>query len=271
MRIPFGTGWGATETTGTGTAVHWDSEKVGLIGVPTPGITVKILPVGEKLEIRIKGPNVHAGYYKRPDLTAQYFDEEGYYCIGDAVKWVDPDYPEKGMIFDGRVAEDFKLANGTWVSTGSLRLSLIDALDPLARDVVIAGHDRDEVGILVLLTEAMQKKYADQPGALSADGRRIVAPALIEAVQEKISRYNQGNPSPSRRVGRALILAEPLSVDKNEITDKQYINQGAVLSNRADLVALLFADDGSGGVIKLNKNNAMKGDKDVRNEQADTA
>ena len=232
---------------------------------------MKILPVGEKLEIRIKGPNVHAGYYKRPDLTAQYFDEEGYYCIGDAVKWVDPDYPEKGMIFDGRVAEDFKLANGTWVSTGSLRLSLIDALDPLARDVVIAGHDRDEVGILVLLTEAMQKKYADQPGALSADGRRIVAPALIEAVQEKISRYNQGNPSPSRRVGRALILAEPLSVDKNEITDKQYINQGAVLSNRADLVALLFADDGSGGVIKLNKNNAMKGDKDVRNEQADTA
>ncbi len=271
MRIPFGTGWGATETTGTGTAVHWNSDRVGLIGVPTPGITVKILPAGEKLEIRIKGPNVHAGYFKRPDLTEQYFDEEGYYCIGDAVKWVDPDHPEKGMIFDGRVAEDFKLANGTWVSTGSLRLSLIDALDPLARDVVIAGHDRDEIGILILLTEAMQKKYAEQTAALSADGKRIVAPPLIESVQEKLSRYNQDNASPSRRVGRALILAEPLSVDKNEITDKQYINQGAVLSNRADLVALLFSSDGTDGVVKPDNNKLTKGDIDVRNEQADTA
>ncbi|MDF2367201.1 AMP-binding protein [Sneathiella sp.] len=271
MRIPFGTGWGATETTGTGTAVHWDSERVGLIGVPTPGITVKILPVGEKLEIRIKGPNVHTGYYKRPDLTAQYFDEEGYYCIGDAVKWVDPDNPKLGMIFDGRVAEDFKLTSGTWVSTGSLRLSLIDALDPLARDVVIAGHDREEVGILILLTEAMHGKYAAQAEALSADGKRIIAPSLIEAVQEKLSRYNQDNPSPSRRVGRALIMAEPLSVDKNEITDKQYINQGAVLSNRADLVVRLFDGAVDREVINLNNNKEMKGISNVSNEQADTA
>lgn len=271
MRIPFGTGWGATETTGTGTAVHWNSERVGLIGLPTPGITVKILPVGEKLEIRIKGPNVHAGYYKRPDLTAQYFDEEGYYCIGDAVKWVDPDNPASGMIFDGRVAEDFKLSNGTWVSTGSLRLSLVDALDPLARDVVIAGHDREEIGIMILLTEVRHKQYAEQADALSADGGRIIAPSLIEAVQEKLSRYNQANPSPSRRVGRALIMAQPLSVDKNEITDKQYINQGAVLSNRADLVACLFNDSVGRDIINMNKNNEMKGTSNVSNEQADIA
>ncbi|MZR31796.1 AMP-binding protein [Sneathiella litorea] len=255
MRIPFGTGWGATETTGTGTAVHWNAEKVGLIGLPTPGITVKILPVGEKLEIRLKGPNVHGGYYKRPDLTAQFFDEEGFYCIGDAVKWVDPDRPDAGMIFDGRVAEDFKLSNGTWVSTGSLRLSLIDALDPLARDVVIAGHDREEIGIMILLTESMQRQYSGQEGALSADGEKFMAPKLIEAVQEKLSRYNQNNSSPSRRVGRALIMAAPLSVDKNEITDKQYINQGAVLSNRAELVTRLFADAQEVGVINLNNNN----------------
>ncbi|WP_288902061.1 AMP-binding protein [uncultured Sneathiella sp.] len=271
MRIPFGTGWGATETTGTGTAVHWNSERVGLIGLPTPGITVKILPVGEKLEIRIKGPNVHAGYYKRPDLTAQYFDEEGYYCIGDAVKWVNPDNPASGMIFDGRVAEDFKLTNGTWVSTGSLRLSLVDALDPIARDVVIAGHDREEIGIMILLTEARHRQYAEQGDALSADGKRIIAPSLIEAVQEKLSRYNQANPSPSRRVGRALIMAQPLSVDKNEITDKQYINQGAVLSNRADLVACLFNDPVERDIINLNKNNEMKGTSNVSNEQADIA
>ncbi|MFC4273315.1 AMP-binding protein [Sneathiella chungangensis] len=271
LRIPFGTGWGSTETTGTGTAVHWNSEKVGLIGLPTPGITVKILPVGEKLEIRIKGPNVHTGYYKRPDLTAQFFDEEGYYCIGDAVKWVDPDKPEAGMVFDGRVAEDFKLANGTWVSTGSLRLSLIDALNPLARDVVIAGHDRDEIGIMILLTEAVQAKYTARDGAISADGKRIIAPALIEAVQEKLSRYNQDNPSPSRRVGKALIMAEPLSVDKNEITDKQYINQGAVLSHRADLVARLFVDTLDQDIINLNKNIEMKGISNVSNEQANPA
>lgn len=271
MRIPFGTGWGATETTGTGTAVHWNSERVGLIGLPTPGITVKVLPVGEKLEIRIKGPNVHTGYYKRPDLTAQYFDEEGYYCIGDAVKWVNPDNPATGMIFDGRVAEDFKLSNGTWVSTGSLRLSLVDALDPLARDVVIAGHDQKEIGIMILLTEARHKQYAAQADTLSADGGRIIAPSLIEAVHEKLSRYNQANPSPSRRVGRALIMAQPLSVDKNEITDKQYINQGAVLSNRADLVACLFSDSVGRDIINLNKNKEMKGTSNVSNEQADTA
>jgi feruloyl-CoA synthase len=271
MRIPFGTGWGSTETTGTGTAVHWNSEKVGLIGLPTPGITVKILPVGEKLEIRLKGPNVHTGYYKRPDLTSQYFDEEGYYCIGDAVKWVDPDNPGSGMIFDGRVAEDFKLANGTWVSTGALRLTLIDALDPLARDVVIAGHDRDEIGIMILLTEAQHNQSVAEEGALSPDGKRFIASRLIEAVQEKLSRYNQENPSPSRRVGRALIMAEPLSVDKNEITDKQYINQGAVLSNRAELVASLFQEADDRGVINLSNNNEMKGISHVSNEQANPA
>ncbi|MCF8468645.1 MAG: AMP-binding protein [Sneathiella sp.] len=259
LRIPFGTGWGATETTGTGTAVYWETEKVGLIGVPTPGISIKVMPVGEKLEIRIKGPNVHKGYYKRPDLTAQYFDEEGYYCIGDAVKWEDPARLETGMIFDGRVAEDFKLANGTWVSTGSLRLSLIDALDPVARDVVIAGHDRDEIGILILPTEAVQRQLVADPSARSLDNKTILAPNMIEAVQQRLSRYNQLNTSPSRRIGKALIMAEPLSVDKNEITDKQYINQGAVLANRADLVVRLFSNSENADIVDFNKNKHMKG------------
>ena len=250
LRTAFGTGWGSTETTGSGTAVHWNTERVGLIGLPTPGVEVKILPVGEKLEIRIKGPNVLTGYYKRPDLTAQYFDEEGYYCIGDAVRWVDPENPTAGMIFDGRVAEDFKLLNGTWVSTGSLRLALIDALDPLVRDIVIAGHNRDEIGILILLTEAVQKRLA-ATDAVSEDGKKIVDAILIKAVQEKLDVYNQENSAPSRRVGRALVMAAPLSVDKNEITDKQYINQGAVLANRADLVEELYRVQGADGILLL--------------------
>lgn len=256
LRIPFGTGWGATETTGTGAAVYWETEKVGMIGVPTPGIEIKVIPVGDKLEIRMKGPNVHTGYYKRPDLTATHFDDEGYYCIGDAVKWEDPSRREAGMIFDGRVAEDFKLANGTWVNTGSLRLALIDALDPIARDVVIAGHDRDELGILIVLSETTLNNLMSDSAAVSEDGKIIVASDLMKAVHQKLVRYNQENPAPSRYIAAALILAEPLSAEKNEITDKQYINQGAVLANRADIADCLFARNGNRDVLVLIKANA---------------
>ncbi len=251
MRTAFGTGWGSTETSATGTAVHWNTDRVGLIGLPTPGIEVKVLPVGEKLEIRVKGPNVLKEYYKRPDLTAQYFDAEGYYCIGDAVRWIDPENPAAGMIFDGRVAEDFKLLNGTWVNTGALRVVLIGALDPVARDIVIAGHDRDEIGILIVPTDAVQKRVMAGEGGISADGKRIIEPALMETVQEKLASYNRDNGTLSRRVGRALVLAEPLSVDRNEITDKQYINQGAVLDNRADLVDALYDARPLEGILTL--------------------
>lgn len=251
-RMPFGTGWGATETTGTGTAVYWNTDKVGLIGVPTPGVTIKVIPIGEKLEIRIKGPNVLKEYYKRADLTADYFDEEGYYCIGDAVKWEDPDNLETGLVFNGRVAEDFKLANGTWVSTGALRLQLIDALDPIARDVVIAGHDRDEIGIMIVPTEQVLKQLGKINGSTSDDGELISATDVFSAVQSKLSSYNQENNSPSRRIGKAAILARPMSVDKNEITDKQYINQGTVLTNRSAIVDRLFSNSLDPEVISYN-------------------
>lgn len=242
MRIQFGTGWGATETTGTGTAVYWEADKVGLIGVPTPGVDLKVVPVGDKLEICIKGANVHTGYYKRPDLTAQYFDEDGFYCIGDAVKWEDPARKTAGLVFNGRVAEDFKLANGTWVSTGSLRLTLIDALDPLVRDIVIAGHDKDDIGLLILPTEAILRQLEGNTDAVYEDGDAIVDDEILEKIRQKLEQYNAGNRAPSRRAGRALVMARPLSVDKNEITDKQYINQSAVLSNRASLVQRLYAE-----------------------------
>ncbi|MCR9213917.1 MAG: AMP-binding protein [Proteobacteria bacterium] len=252
LRMPFGTGWGATETTGTGTAVYWNTEKVGLIGVPTPGVTIKVIPIGDKLEIRIKGPNVLKEYYKREDLTKDYFDEDGFYCIGDAVKWEDPDSLETGLVFNGRVAEDFKLANGTWVSTGALRLQLIDALDPIARDVVIAGHDRDEIGIMIVPTEQVLKQLDQMNGAKSEDGELISETEVFSAVQTKLNSYNQENKAPSRRIGKAAILARPLSVDKNEITDKQYINQGAVLTNRSTIVDRLFSNSLDPEVISYN-------------------
>ena len=251
LRMPFGTGWGATETVGTGTAVYWNTEKVGLIGVPTPGVLLKVVPVGEKLEIRIKGPNVHTGYYKRPDLTSDAFDDEGYYCIGDAVKWEDPAHLETGLVFDGRVAEDFKLDSGTWVSTGSLRLLLIDALDPIARDVVIAGHDRREIGILIVPTEAVLRQFGDGSGQASEDGEILLAASIVETVQQQLDAHNRQNKSASRRIGKAYIMARPLSVDQNEITDKQYINQGAVLTNRSALVERMYSSKTDIDVIIL--------------------
>ncbi|WP_037493618.1 AMP-binding protein [Sneathiella glossodoripedis] len=241
-RIPVGTGWGATETTAMGTAVFWNEDQVGLVGVPYSGITLKLVPVQDKFEVRLKGPAVHSGYYKRPDLTKDYFDEDGFYCIGDAVQFIDPQQPERGLAFKGRVSEDFKLSNGTWVETGSLRLTLIDALDPFARDVVIAGHDKEFLSILIVPSEfvvkdAIKRGFVDK-GPLSI----ITDSELMAKISEKITAHNTKFPSKSRFVGSALIMGSPLSADKNEITDKQYINQRAVLDNRAELVSRLYND-----------------------------
>lgn len=251
VRMPFGTGWGSTETTGTGTVVFWNTEKMGLIGVPFSGVDVKLVPVSDKYEIRIKGPHVHTGYYKRPDLTDQYFDEEGYYCIGDAVRFEDMDNLEQGLVFNGRVSEDFKLANGSWVETGSLRLKLIDALDPVARDVVIAGHDREDLAILIVPSEAIMKEASE--GGTAGEGVLTVVnhAELLEKFREKLNAYNADNKTKSRHVYSAIVMAAPLSADKNEITDKQYINQSAVLENRATLVERLYNDIASLEVLSL--------------------
>ncbi|OUR80262.1 hypothetical protein A9Q83_01930 [Alphaproteobacteria bacterium 46_93_T64] len=240
MRMPFGTGWGSTETTGMGTAVYWEEDKVGLIGVPYSGVQVKLIPVGEKFEIRVKGPHVHTGYYRRPDLTEEYFDEDGFYCMGDAVNFMNAEKLEQGLVFNGRVSEDFKLANGTWVETGSLRLNLIDALDPLVRDVVIAGHDREEIAILIVPNEAVMKKAIENGHVMEGPESLVSQTEILDAVREKLETYHKTNKNKSRFVAHALIMGYPLSSDENEITDKQYINQSAVLGNRAQLVERLY-------------------------------
>ncbi|MEH6402667.1 MAG: AMP-binding protein [Sneathiella sp.] len=251
LRIPFGTGWGSTETTGTGTAVYWETNKVGLIGVPPAGGQIKLIPVSDKYEIRIKGPHVHEGYFKRPDLTEEYFDEEGFYCMGDAVDFEDPSNLEQGLVFKGRVTEDFKLANGTWVGTGPLRLTLIDALSPLARDVVIAGHDKEGLAIMVVPSEEIYQQALKAGHKVENFLSVIENIDILESFRLKLDDYNKKNKSKSRFIGSAVLLGAPLSVDKNEITDKQYINQSAVLENRAQLVERLYDNVSSAAILNL--------------------
>jgi feruloyl-CoA synthase len=169
---------------------------------------------------------VTPGYYRRDDLTKAAFDEEGYYCIGDAMKFADPAAPEKGLVFDGRVAEDFKLTTGTWVHTGAVRIKLIAAGNPLIQDAVITGHDRDEIGALVFLS----------PGAATNLPPQAIRDKLAQALKE-LAREGGSSTHPTR----LLVMAEPPSIDGNEITDKGYINQRAVLERRTALVDQLYA------------------------------
>ena len=226
--------WGSTETSPLATSVHFHMDRAGVIGLPVAGCELKLVPAAGKLEVRVKGANVTPGYYKREDLTKAAFDEEGYYRIGDAVKFADPADPAKGVVFDGRVAEDFKLTTGTWVHVGALRVRLIAAGDPLIQDAVITGHDRAEIGALVFLNPAVAKD-------LAADAIR----GKIAAALRKLA--GEPGASSSTHPTRALVMTEPPSIDANEITDKGYMNQRAVLERRAALVEALYA--GGPGVI----------------------
>ena len=237
----FTSSWGATETSPAVTSVHWTIERAGCIGAPLPGIELKFVPVGGpsqagKLEMRVRGPTVFPGYRNAPALTAEAFDDDGFYRIGDAGRLVDDARPELGVAFDGRVAEDFKLMSGTWVSVGTLRMRAISALTPLAADVVVTGHDREEIGLLVFASPAA----AAMP---EAERTRRLRDALLALRAE-------GGGS-SQTPTRALLLAEPPNADAGEITDKGYINQRAVLERRAGAVLALYAPVADARVVRL--------------------
>lgn len=218
--------WGSTETAPMASCVHYPIERAGVVGNPAPGCELKLVPAAGKLEVRVRGPNVTPGYFRRDDLTKAAFDEEGFYRIGDAMKFADAARPEKGLVFDGRVAEDFKLTTGTWVHVGAVRVKLIAAADPLVQDAVITGHDRDEMGALLFLNPAATRDMAAE------ELRRRLAAVLAAMMKEGGS---------SMHPGRALIMTEPPSIDAGEITDKGYINQRAVLERRAALVEKLYS------------------------------
>ncbi|MBL0422367.1 feruloyl-CoA synthase [Ramlibacter sp. AW1] len=226
------TSWGATETSPAVTSAHWWLDGAGVIGGVLPGMELKFVPNGEKLEMRVRGVSVFPGYLNAPDLTAQAFDDEGFYRIGDAGYLADPERPDKGVVFDGRVAEDFKLSSGTWVSAGTLRVKVVSALAPLAQDVVVTGHDRADVGVLVFPTPAA--------GALDAA-------ELSGRIAAALKRLREEGGGSSQCPARALVLTEPPNADAGEITDKGYINQRAVLTRRAADVQALH--EGRPGVI----------------------
>lgn len=241
--------WGSTETSPLATDCHFLAERSGNIGVPIPGSELKLVTSGDKLEVRVRGPNVTPGYWKAPELTKQAFDEEGFYLIGDAVKFADAERPERGLFFDGRVAEDFKLNSGTWVSVGTLRVAGIAALAPLAQDIVVTGHGSDEVRFLVFPNIAACRAHAGL--AETADANDVLAHQKVRAaIAQGLAKLKEQAANSSGHATRALLLAEPPSVDGGEITDKGYINQRAVLTRRADAVRRLN-DDASGEWIGL--------------------
>jgi feruloyl-CoA synthase len=250
-RIPFITGWGATETAPTATTVHWASERVGLIGLPFPGVTLKLVPTGEegRYELRLKSVIVTPGYYKQPDLTAQAFDEEGFYKIGDAGRFVDPEDPSQGLIFDGRVVEDFKLTSGTFVLVGTLRPAAIAAASPVLQDAVVCGQDRDFVGLLGFPNLAACRRIAGDDEARLTAKELVAHPAVVETLRAGLVRMNAACKGSSMRVKRVLLMTEPPSVDGHEITDKGYINQRATLDRRKALVERLYA--AGDGVIEI--------------------
>jgi feruloyl-CoA synthase len=238
-RIPMTSSWGTTETAPLSTASHFLTDRAGVIGVPVPGVELKLVPAGDKLEIRVRGPNVTPGYWKSPDLTAPAFDQDGFYRPGDAVRLADAADPAKGLIFDGRLAEDFKLQTGTWVNVGSLRVGVLAACSPVLQDAIIAGADREYVAILAWLNVPGCQSVAASPAANASD--LAGHPRVREHVRRAIAQWNTEQRGTSTRILRALLLTEPPSIDLNEITDKGYVNQRLVLDRRKSAVERLFA------------------------------
>ncbi len=240
--MPLVAAWGSTETAPGATSCHFQAASPGNIGAPLPGVTLKLVPNMGKLEVRVKGPNITPGYFRAPDRTSAAFDDEGYYVIGDAVRFADPDDPSAGLYFDGRVSEDFKLTTGTWVSVGDLRIAGIDALAPVAQDIVVTGHDRDAVAFLIFPSEPGCRRIAglgpDVPLA-----EVLAAPALRAHVARGLAALKSSGGGSSRFAAAARFTPAPPDPDGGEITDKGYLNQRQILANRADQVTALYAAD----------------------------
>ena len=242
-RIRMITGLGMTETAPFAICANAAEVKSGHIGLPAPGMELKLAPQGEKVEVRYRGPNVTPGYWRAPEQTAESFDAEGFYCSGDAVKPIDPANPGRGLAFDGRTAEDFKLSTGTFVSVGPLRAKIIAAGDPCVQDVVIAGINRDEVGILIFPRLDACRAHAGLPAtaiATTTTAELLAAAPLREFFQRLVDGLYASGTGSATRVARAVVLTEPPSIDRGEITDKGSINQRAVLQHRDALVQALF-------------------------------
>jgi feruloyl-CoA synthase len=244
-RIPMTSSWGTTETSPLATAAHFPLERAGVVGIPVPGVELKLVPSGDKLEVRVRGPNITPGYWKRDDLTQDSFDEEGFYRPGDAVRFADPDDPAAGLVFDGRISEDFKLTTGTWVHVGALRVAALAAASPVVQDAVVTGENRPYVGLLVWLNAAGCQTIVGPtvpPGELSRHA------AVRDHLRQSLAAWNSSRSS-SQRIERVIVLDGAPSIDANEITDKGYVNQRLVLERRKAEVERLYAAEPDDGVI----------------------
>ncbi|TMJ79260.1 MAG: feruloyl-CoA synthase [Alphaproteobacteria bacterium] len=245
-RVPMTSSWGTTETSPLATAAHFVIERAGPIGGPVPGVELKLVPAGDKLEVRVRGPNVMPGYWKREDLTRAAFDEEGFYKPGDAVRFADPGDSGKGIVFDGRLAEDFKLATGTWVAVGALRVGALAAASPALQDAIIAGENRQWIGMLAWLNTAGCRKLIGCEAPLA---ELACHPVLREHVRRAIAQWNDAHPGSSQKIARVLLFPDAPSIDANEITDKGYINQRLGLARRKADVERLFASTPDADVL----------------------
>jgi len=240
-RIVMTSGLGMTESGPFGLFVTSPNVKAGDLGVPTPGMQVKLVAVDGKWEVRYRGPNITPGYWRSPTETAAHFDEEGYFCSGDAVRWIDEDNLHLGLKFDGRIAEDFKLATGTFVSVGPLRAKIIGSAAPYVQDVVITGLNMHEVGAMVFPNVAACRDLSGLPA--DAPVEQVLASAGVHArFQGLLDHLAATATGSANRIARMCLLAEPPTIDRGEITDKGSINQRAVLTHRAALVEALHAD-----------------------------
>lgn len=230
-RISFGSGYGATETGPTASNVHWPNARMGLMGLPLPGTSVRLLPEAGKLEFRVRGPQVTEGYLNQPERSAEAFDEEGFYRLGDAARFADPDDPYQGLVFDGRISENFKLASGTFVMVGDLRISALNAIGGAVTDAVVCGENREAVGLLLY----------PNPGLPRA--------AIEAAVRAGLEAFNAGAKGSGGKVVRALVLPNGPDVHAGEITDKGYIAQSLARARRAEAIDRLYADPAPSDVM----------------------
>lgn len=250
-RILFTSGFGSTETTAMGLNFSRPAEETGNLGMPAPGVEIKLVPLdgGDgRYEIRMRGRNLFAGYLGRPDLTASAFDEEGFYCMGDAVRLAEPDAPAEGLRYAGRCVEDFKLISGTWVRTGAVRVGLLEQCAPLLTDAVICGHDRDFVAALAWPNVVACQALAPELAGLDAEAL-VSHPVVVQALAQKLR--SGGGASASQQVRRVLLMAEPPSIDANEMADKGYINQATTRERRKSLIETLYQDPAADAVASL--------------------
>lgn len=239
-------GWGSTETAPFSTCVYFETEHAGNLGLPMPGTAIKLTPTQGKMALSVKGPNVTPGYWRNPGATIQSFDEDGYFNMGDAGYFLDPKDVSRGIAFDGRLSENFKLQSGTWVQVGKLRLAIIDAMRPFVSDAVITGHNQPDIGLLLVPNYGyLEKEYGLKPDELTSDLFQT-HPAIRDACYERVKQYNSVHKSNSTHIQRFAILPRLPDIDKNEITDKGYLNQRALVENWRDLIAEMHKEHADG-------------------------